>query len=76
MLYYINHADIEGNDIVLTAKYSLVNSVQQLPVDISQIHCHSVVHVRMLLSISVYGIYFKECHSLSWHYINFPFWKL
>ncbi|GFP79860.1 protein rrp5 homolog [Phtheirospermum japonicum] len=36
--------DIEGNNVVLTAKYSLVNSVQQLPVDISQIRTHSVMH--------------------------------
>ncbi|KAL7134052.1 hypothetical protein ABFS83_11G001300 [Erythranthe nasuta] len=36
--------DIEGNNIVLTAKYSLVNSTQQLPIDVSQLSCHSVVH--------------------------------
>ncbi|KAL6563943.1 hypothetical protein OROHE_005183 [Orobanche hederae] len=36
--------DIEGNNIVLTAKYSLINSIQQLPLDISQISIHSVVH--------------------------------
>ncbi|KAL6534583.1 hypothetical protein OROGR_013258 [Orobanche gracilis] len=35
--------DIEGNNIVLTAKYSLINSIQQLPLDISQISIHSVV---------------------------------
>lgn len=36
--------DVEGNNLILTAKYSLVNSVEQLPADISQISCHSVVH--------------------------------
>ncbi|KAL3625500.1 hypothetical protein CASFOL_030954 [Castilleja foliolosa] len=36
--------DIEGKNAVLTAKYSLVNSVQQLPVDISQIGTHTVIH--------------------------------
>ncbi|XP_057768681.1 rRNA biogenesis protein RRP5 isoform X2 [Salvia miltiorrhiza] len=36
--------DVEGNNMILTAKHSLVNSVEQLPVDISQISCHSVVH--------------------------------
>ncbi|PIN20215.1 rRNA processing protein Rrp5 [Handroanthus impetiginosus] len=36
--------DVEGNNLVLTAKYSLVNSSQQLPYDVSQIHSHSVVH--------------------------------
>ncbi|KAL6571985.1 hypothetical protein OROMI_012943 [Orobanche minor] len=39
--------DVERNNLVLTANYSLVNSThQQLPVDISQISCHSVVHAR------------------------------
>ncbi|KAL0346327.1 UNVERIFIED_CONTAM: rRNA biogenesis protein RRP5, partial [Sesamum radiatum] len=36
--------DVEGNNLVLTAKYSLVNSTEQLPADVSQIRCHSVVH--------------------------------
>ncbi|KAK4392383.1 rRNA biogenesis protein RRP5 [Sesamum angolense] len=36
--------DVEGNNLVLTAKYSLVNSIEQLPADVSQIRCHSVVH--------------------------------
>ncbi|KAH6781199.1 RIBOSOMAL RNA PROCESSING 5 [Perilla frutescens var. hirtella] len=36
--------NVEGNNLILTAKYSLVNSIEQLPVDISQISCHSVVH--------------------------------
>ncbi|KAK4432202.1 rRNA biogenesis protein RRP5 [Sesamum alatum] len=36
--------DVEGNNLVLTAKYSLVNSTEQLPADVSQISCHSVVH--------------------------------
>ncbi|XP_073149006.1 rRNA biogenesis protein RRP5-like isoform X2 [Henckelia pumila] len=35
--------DIEGNTLVLTAKYSLINSAQELPVDVSQIRCHSTV---------------------------------
>ncbi|KAL8459787.1 hypothetical protein ACS0TY_031636 [Phlomoides rotata] len=36
--------DIEGNNLILTAKYSLVNLNKQLPLDVSQISCHSVVH--------------------------------
>ncbi|KAL0428653.1 UNVERIFIED_CONTAM: rRNA biogenesis protein RRP5 [Sesamum latifolium] len=36
--------DVEGNNLVLTAKYSLVNSTEQLPADVGQIRCHSVVH--------------------------------
>lgn len=35
--------DIEGNSLVLTAKYSLINSAQELPVDATQIRCHSTV---------------------------------
>jgi rRNA biogenesis protein RRP5 len=37
--------DIEGNHLVLSAKHSLINSVQQLPLNLSQIHPSSVVHV-------------------------------
>ncbi|XP_073045795.1 rRNA biogenesis protein RRP5 [Primulina eburnea] len=35
--------DIEGNSLVLTAKYSLINSAHELPVDTTQIRCHSTV---------------------------------
>ncbi|KAL0334258.1 UNVERIFIED_CONTAM: rRNA biogenesis protein RRP5, partial [Sesamum angustifolium] len=45
--YHFDHLlvlDVEGNNLVLTAKYSLVNSIEQLPADVSQIRCHSVVH--------------------------------
>lgn len=37
--------DIEGNNLILSAKYSLINSVQQLPSELSQVHPNSVVHV-------------------------------
>ncbi|XWS66505.1 hypothetical protein CRYUN_Cryun05aG0205500 [Craigia yunnanensis] len=36
--------DIDGNNILLSAKYSLINSAEQLPSDISQIQPNSVVH--------------------------------
>ncbi|WRX22777.1 S1 domain - like 5 [Theobroma cacao] len=36
--------DIEGNNILLSAKYSLTSLAEQLPSDISQIHPNSVVH--------------------------------
>ncbi|CAB4317299.1 unnamed protein product [Prunus armeniaca] len=36
--------DIEGNNLILSAKYSLINSAQQLPSELSQIHPNSVVH--------------------------------
>ncbi|KAL8513901.1 hypothetical protein ACS0TY_013137 [Phlomoides rotata] len=37
-------SSIEGNNLVLTVKYSLVNLNKQLPLDVSQINCHFVVH--------------------------------
>ncbi|KAG6700889.1 hypothetical protein I3842_08G135300 [Carya illinoinensis] len=36
--------DIVGNNLVLSAKHSLINSSQQLPLDLSQIRPNSVVH--------------------------------
>ncbi|XP_050226780.1 rRNA biogenesis protein RRP5 [Mercurialis annua] len=36
--------DIENNNLVLSAKYSLVKSAHQLPSDLCQIHPQSVVH--------------------------------
>lgn len=36
--------DIESNNLVLTAKYSLVKSASQLPSDLSQIRPQSIVH--------------------------------
>lgn len=37
--------DIDGNHLVLSAKHSLINLAQQLPLNNSQIHPNSVVHV-------------------------------
>lgn len=39
------YIDIEGNHLILSAKYSLINSAQHLPSELSQIHPNSVVHV-------------------------------
>ncbi|KAJ8448113.1 hypothetical protein Cgig2_031837 [Carnegiea gigantea] len=36
--------DIEGNNLILSAKYSLVHAAQQLPADAKQIHPNSVIH--------------------------------
>lgn len=36
--------DVEGNSLILSAKYSLVNSAEQLPSDITQVLPHSVVY--------------------------------
>ena len=41
--------DVEGNNVILSAKYSLINSAQQLPLDLTQIRPNSVVHVRNLI---------------------------
>lgn len=38
--------DLESSCLILSAKYSLINSAQQLPQDVSQVCPHSVVHVR------------------------------
>ncbi|WOG99939.1 hypothetical protein DCAR_0519295 [Daucus carota subsp. sativus] len=36
--------DVESSSLILTAKHSLINSSDQLPLDVSQIRPHSVVH--------------------------------
>ncbi|XP_057982836.1 rRNA biogenesis protein RRP5 [Malania oleifera] len=36
--------DVEGNNLILSAKHSLIKSAQQLPLDLSQIRQHSIVH--------------------------------
>ncbi|CAK9145936.1 unnamed protein product [Ilex paraguariensis] len=36
--------DIEGSNLILSAKHSLINSAQKLPVDVTQVRPHLVVH--------------------------------
>lgn len=36
--------EIEGNNLIFSAKYSLIKSAQQLPLDFTQIQRHSVIH--------------------------------
>ncbi|OVA06347.1 Ribosomal protein S1 [Macleaya cordata] len=36
--------DVDGNSLILSAKYSLINSAMELPLDVAQVHPHSVVH--------------------------------
>lgn len=36
--------DIEGNNLILSAKYSLIHSIPQLPADITQISLNSVIN--------------------------------
>ncbi|KAE9465295.1 hypothetical protein C3L33_02796, partial [Rhododendron williamsianum] len=35
---------VEGSNLILTAKHSLINSAQQLPAEVSQVRPHTVVH--------------------------------
>lgn len=42
IVYFV---DIEGHNLVLSAKYSLINSAEKLPVEISEIHPNTMVHV-------------------------------
>lgn len=41
------YADIESKKLVLSAKYSLINSAHQLPSDISFINPQSIIHVTI-----------------------------
>lgn len=77
-LSIFNRADIEGNNLVLTAKYSLIKSIHELPANVSQLQVHSVVHVSLLLFILVLLYYFrKSCRffliSSLLHYLAFCF---
>ncbi|XP_010317858.1 rRNA biogenesis protein RRP5 [Solanum lycopersicum] len=36
--------DVEGSNLILSAKHSLVTSAQQLPLDVNQVHLNSVLH--------------------------------
>ncbi|XP_068652858.1 rRNA biogenesis protein RRP5 isoform X2 [Aristolochia californica] len=36
--------DVEGDSLILSAKYSLINSADQLPHEVEQVHPHSVIH--------------------------------
>ncbi|KAL9228093.1 hypothetical protein vseg_003707 [Gypsophila vaccaria] len=36
--------DVEGNNLILSAKYSLIHAIPQLPADLTQISLNSVIH--------------------------------
>ncbi|RVW22164.1 rRNA biogenesis protein RRP5 [Vitis vinifera] len=57
--------DVEGNNFILSAKYSLINSAQQLPLDLTQIHPNSVVH----MSVEFYWFQALEFICLNQGYI-------
>ncbi|XP_026418043.1 rRNA biogenesis protein RRP5-like isoform X1 [Papaver somniferum] len=43
--------DVGGNSLILSAKLSLINSANELPSDIAQVHPHSIVHGYVCNSI-------------------------
>lgn len=43
--YVLAVSDIENNNLILSAKYSLINSAQQLPLEPSQVHPQTIIHV-------------------------------
>lgn len=45
IIFFVD-VDVEGSNLILTAKHSLINSAQQLPAEVSQVRPHTVVHVR------------------------------
>jgi len=42
---HLIHVDFKGNNMILSAKSSLVKYAQQIPADINQMHPNSVVQV-------------------------------
>ncbi|KAJ4970564.1 hypothetical protein NE237_003663 [Protea cynaroides] len=36
--------DLDGNNLILSAKYSLINSAEQIPLDLADVHPNSVIH--------------------------------
>ena len=45
MEYFLFILDIDGNNLALSSKYSLIKLAEELPSDISQLQPNSVVHV-------------------------------
>ena len=45
MEYFLFIVDIDGNNLALASKYSLIKLTEELPSDISQLQPNSVVHV-------------------------------
>ena len=45
MEYFLFILDIDGNNLALSSKYSLIKLTEELPSDISQLQPNSVVHV-------------------------------
>lgn len=48
-------ADIEGQNLVLSAKHSLINSANDIPSEISQMHPGAVVHVIFYFSLVIFA---------------------
>jgi hypothetical protein len=46
------YADTEGQNLILTAKQSLINTANDIPSEISQMRAGAVVHVKFLIYYS------------------------
>ncbi|XP_060194089.1 rRNA biogenesis protein RRP5 isoform X2 [Lycium barbarum] len=56
--------DVEGSNLVLSAKHSLVASAQQLPLDVNQVHLNSVLH-GYICNIIESGIFIRYLGRLT-----------
>ncbi|KAL3341525.1 hypothetical protein AABB24_025863 [Solanum stoloniferum] len=56
--------DVEGSNLVLSAKHSLVTSAQQLPLDVNQVHLNSVLH-GYICNIIESGIFIRYLGRLT-----------
>ncbi|MCD7455829.1 hypothetical protein HAX54_029752, partial [Datura stramonium] len=56
--------DVEGSNLILSAKHSLVVSAQQLPLDVNQVHLNSVLH-GYICNIIESGIFIRYLGRLT-----------
>lgn len=56
--------DVEGSNLILSAKHSLVTSAQQLPLDVNQVHLNSVLH-GYICNIIESGIFIRYLGRLT-----------
>lgn len=53
-LSYYAVADTEGQNLVLSAKHSLINTANDIPSEISQMQAGAVVHVQFFILFQLY----------------------
>ncbi|KAJ8544824.1 hypothetical protein K7X08_017407 [Anisodus acutangulus] len=56
--------DVEGSNLILSAKHSLVTSAEQLPLDVNQVHLNSVLH-GYICNIIESGIFIRYLGRLT-----------